>query len=216
MKRVMAVILSAATIFATFPVGVNASAVEKVKYGNSSYQVFQTEMNWDEANTYCLEIGGHLATITSENEQRFIESLLTEEHQGYWLGGTGEPNSKNWKWITDEKWEYSNWDIGEPNYSGEYLQIYTNGKWDNTYNDGDHGGGIKKHGFICELDNNKQTNNSDSFDITGKYTGTYTAHQGLTGLNLIISKKMTFMMEFLIFMPLKKIQMFQMVLIFVI
>ncbi|MDO5804194.1 MAG: stalk domain-containing protein [Clostridia bacterium] len=189
MKRMMAVILSAITIFATFPVGVNASAVEKVKYGNSSYQVFQTEMNWDEANTYCLEIGGHLATITSENEQRFIESLLTEEHQGYWLGGTGEPNSKNWKWITDEKWEYSNWDIGEPNYSGEYLQIYTNGKWDNTYNDGDHGGGIKKHGFICEWDNNKQTNNSDSFDITGKYTGTYTAHQGLTGLNLIISKK---------------------------
>lgn len=42
----------------------------------NTYQIFDLNMTWTEAKEYCEEIGGHLVTITSEEEQANINSLL--------------------------------------------------------------------------------------------------------------------------------------------
>lgn len=55
-----------------------------------------------------MGIQGHLATITSDEENWWIvENLggaLTLDH---WLGGI--KNNDDWQWITGEVWDYTNW-----------------------------------------------------------------------------------------------------------
>lgn len=77
-------------------------------------------------------------------------------YEGYWLGG--RKNTK-WKWITGEKMKYTYFSSGEPNSSGEYLQIYKNGYWDDTTKDGTGNSSIRQHGFICEWDRKKDMKN---------------------------------------------------------
>ena len=68
---------------------------------------------------------GHLATITSANEDRFLwENLRQAVAGGYWLGGykavNGGAVADGWAWVTGEPFEYTNWLAGNPNdYFGE-------------------------------------------------------------------------------------------------
>ena len=131
---------------------------------SDKYKVWDVELNWYDAKAYCESIGGHLATITSAEELTNILKLL-ESHSSiefYWLGGTDQVNEGQWKWITGEKWEYTNWDIenGEPNqYNGteeDYLQLYNyysrkRGTWNDLLPTSPNNL-TPKYGFICELD----------------------------------------------------------------
>lgn len=101
---------------------------------------------WDETKEYCEKMGGHLATITSEEEQEVIENYLESyaEYDHYWLGGYRE-SGDSWKWITGEECEVYNWDSGEPNGTGDYIEIYSDGTWDDTHNDN-----TDMEGYICE------------------------------------------------------------------
>lgn len=103
--------------------------------------------NRTESIEYCEAMGGHLATITSQEEQDIIEENIEKyaKYERYWIGGTLENNQ--WVWLTGEAMEYSNWGSGEPNGSGEYMDIYPNGIWDDT-----HGQNNKVKGYICEWD----------------------------------------------------------------
>lgn len=99
---------------------------------------------WDEAKEYCEQMGGHLATITSEEEQQIIQECLENsgEYKQYWIGGFKD---ENWEWITGENAEYSNWDSGQPSGNGGCLEIYNTGFWDDTKNEDQN---VK--GYICE------------------------------------------------------------------
>jgi hypothetical protein len=129
------------------------------------YQVFNNWLNWDEAKTYCESIGGHLATITSVSEQNYISAILNNSSslKYYWLGGTDEQVEGNWKWITGEKWEYSNWGKGEPNNGTiaiENYLVYFNTSLDGnvsvikgSWNDlpkSSYSNQTPSFGFICE------------------------------------------------------------------
>ncbi len=100
------------------------------------YQLFNSELSWDEAKKYCEDIGGHLVTITSAEEQAFIETLLTlpdAEKSYYWIGASDAQKEGMWSWVTDEPFDYANWKAKEPNNEHDkehYLHIYRN-----TYND---------------------------------------------------------------------------------
>jgi hypothetical protein len=86
----------------------------------------QHDVTWQEAadELGTLAPGYHLATITSQEENDFIWSLL--EPLGleveWWLGGFQEPPSQlnpllGWTWLTGEPWDYTNWEGREPNDS---------------------------------------------------------------------------------------------------
>ena len=145
------------------------------EFNGNQYAVIDESMTWTEAKAYCENLGGHLATITSEEEQAFIESIMEDAtgYEAYWIGGYKDTS---WEWVTNETFIYTNWAPGEPNHDdAEYLQIYspTNGydifRWDNTWNDGDHAGnGIKEEGLICEWGDNTSipTSITTTFDTT--------------------------------------------------
>ncbi len=68
---------------------------------------------------------GHLATVTSAEENAFIASTFPQATlEGYWLGGnqldTGGEPGEGWAWVTGEPFaSYTNWAPGEPNNLGE-------------------------------------------------------------------------------------------------
>lgn len=81
-------------------------------------------ITWTEANTIAGSsiyggLGGHLATITSDEENNFIFSSFGVNNRPLWLGGFQEPSASepfgDWQWVTGESWLYSNWTGGEPN-----------------------------------------------------------------------------------------------------
>ena len=96
------------------------------------YEVVLTGMPWPEARAtadtmYWMGLRGHLATITSEGEQSWLWELVEPVFGntiGVWLGGyqdppESQPPDANWRWVTEEPWEYTNWAPGEPNdYQG--------------------------------------------------------------------------------------------------
>ena len=120
-----------------------------VEFKEHYYMLFDLGgLTWEEAVAYCENIGGHLATITSDNEQSFVESLtVLGERIDYWLGGTEVDGVVTW--ITGEKYIYSNWYVGEPNndmgFEEVYLEMCPNGVWNDVGNTS-----LENNGFICE------------------------------------------------------------------
>jgi hypothetical protein len=70
-------------------------------------------------------VAGHLATITSAQENAFIISQwpALDAH----IGGTDAAVEGTFQWITGETWLYTNWNAGEPNDAGgneDCLEIF--------------------------------------------------------------------------------------------
>lgn len=113
-------------------------------------------LSWEEARDWASSLTytdastgitytGHLATITSHEENTFIAQLAgeTTDLEHYMLGGYQSPPNPesdfaaDWHWVTGEEWAYDNWRSGEPNnefrYAGapgygwteQYLQFFT-------------------------------------------------------------------------------------------
>lgn len=91
-------------------------------------------------------VQGHLVTITSAEEQDFLQNQFPHDvFTVYWLGGFQDKNASDysepdgaWKWVTDEPFEYANWAPEEPNNMGtgseEFLVMYsTSWKWNDYY-----------------------------------------------------------------------------------
>jgi len=126
-----------------------------VVFNGSAYQVFDIGMTWHEAKAYCESLGGHLVTITSQEEQEHIRQLISSESkEAYWLGAKRSDNNwDEWEWISEEMFAYTNWADWEPNGSGAYMQMFAeSGRWDDTLADVNYEGGQKywNMGFICE------------------------------------------------------------------
>lgn len=121
-------------------------------YEGRMYLIVTENMSWFSASAHCEKLGGHLATITSAEEQAFIESYMNAVSFSdvAWIGAFND--GVKWRWITDEAYEYTNWAPGQPDCSGSkeffaYINYQTFGQW----NDGTHDGKIA---FICEWEVN--------------------------------------------------------------
>jgi len=79
---------------------------------------------WSQAEAAARARGGHLATITSPEENAFVHRLITDslywnqDRWGPWLGGfqpaaSTEPDG-GWQWVTGEPFTYTNWTAGQP------------------------------------------------------------------------------------------------------
>ena len=129
-------------------------------YAGHHYAVYNIGMTWPAAKLFCEKMGGHLATISSSGENKYLSDFIKSNgiHTAY-FGYTDEAQEGTWVWVTGEKITYTNWHSGEPNNDmvGEnYAEFY----WsfdDGTWNDGDFGGytGSDSTNFICEWDTNK-------------------------------------------------------------
>ncbi|MBL7044774.1 MAG: protein kinase [Pirellulaceae bacterium] len=84
------------------------------------YQRIDVPMSWHEAKEYCESLEGHLATVTSSEENVFVYENFGTDHV-CWLGATDEAEEGTWQWVTGEPFEYTNWFRGQPSGGVEHY-----------------------------------------------------------------------------------------------
>ena len=68
------------------------------------YQYFSSYESWTDASSYCQNLGGELASVTSSDINDFL-TTLTEDPA--WVGGY--KNDGNWNWSDGSTFDYTNW-----------------------------------------------------------------------------------------------------------
>lgn len=121
------------------------------------YQIFKGVRTWKEAKVFCEVLGGHLATLTTAEENEFVYRFMRD--CGYltaYFGLSDEKRVGDWRWVTGEPFEYANWHRGEPSRSGRerygmYFYKHTDGTWNDShfYEDAEVDPGCS---YICEWD----------------------------------------------------------------
>lgn len=126
------------------------------QYNSHMYKVYRQKLSWNEAKEKCEKLGGHLATITSSDEQSFIEQLCRNKGE-LWIG-LRRVNDNSFAWVTGEQVSFTNWGGGEPNnywqldYPGENT-VAARPDW-NDY----HENNLENiSGYICEWDSAEQS-----------------------------------------------------------
>jgi len=82
-------------------------------FGNH-YCMVPLPMKWNDANAFAQRLGGHLATIASNEKWTWLQQAFTNLDYTY-LGGFKEGNSGKRKWVTGEKWDFAAWAPSQPN-----------------------------------------------------------------------------------------------------
>lgn len=114
---------------------------------NSEYP----QLTWEEAKLACEQLGGHLVTITSSEEQDFIESLDSTTCIGewsVWIGLSRPEGTGPWTWITGEPYEYTHWADTEPSGDGSCVAMRTK-NYGYGWNDAD---ANTPFAYVCEWD----------------------------------------------------------------
>jgi Protein kinase domain/Sulfatase-modifying factor enzyme 1/Lectin C-type domain len=106
---------------ATLTPPVPAKAGEVVTFAGHRYQFVPGNVSWTVAKAKAESMGGHLATVTSKEENTWLQKtfdafMATEPNKNCWLGGYAEDKNKPWQWVTGEPFEFQDWHVSEPNY----------------------------------------------------------------------------------------------------
>ncbi len=92
------------------------------------YQVLvsPTNVSWFEARGRAQDLGGHLATLTTSDENRWAHAITVNAagawgawnggwEFGPWIGGyRASPSDVSWKWVTAEPWDFTAWHPSQP------------------------------------------------------------------------------------------------------
>ena len=111
-------------------------------------QFFQR--SWDDAESYCVGLGGHLASVLSDQDSAELYHVPTADFETLWIGGSNRQTG-NWSWSNGNTWDYTNWYPGNGFYSAqpnggdnqclEFSAAY-------AWSDNDC---MKKNAFFCEF-----------------------------------------------------------------
>lgn len=152
--------------------------------GRYYYLYNGTVSTYEAAEEYCESLGGHLATITSQDENDALYAYIKSKGVDTAYFGLSDAETRGtYKWVTGEEVDYLNWHVNEPNHEGgrelygEFYWKYQNGQW----NDGDfaHGTVSDSRYFICEWESEQS--------LLGHWVGKYYNNLGIMALDLEIT-----------------------------
>ena len=146
---------------------------ERIILNGHIYESYKGCASWSDAKLFAEQLGGHLAVITSSEEQNAIQELVSEGN--YWIGATDEDEEGIWKWVTGEPFVYSNWHPdGQPdNWDDKehYAHVYGNsGFWNDLPLNGLDSSVIAT-GFIVEYEPELITTKTYNGHIYEVYSG---------------------------------------------
>jgi hypothetical protein len=99
------------------------------------YERVNAEVTWHQAKQQAEDMGGHLATITSDAENTWVYDNFGGGDA--WLGATDEGSEGTWIWVTGEPWGYTRWASNQPDNAGsrEHYLHYRGSHPAYTWND---------------------------------------------------------------------------------
>ena len=108
----------------------------KVTFSGHTYQLIWSKYGWDDMEAYCESVNGHLACITSAEEDDFLYKYIRKNGiNNAVFGFTDDRHEGEWVWVSGEPTIYVNWAPGEANneYGDEhwahYYEKYPTGQW---------------------------------------------------------------------------------------
>lgn len=137
-----------------FTINYKLSPDATATFNGKTYELYNKTLAWNHAYKFCEQQGGHLVTITSQEEQSFIEELLTSSTNArIWAGGTDVYQNKTWNWVTRERFDYTNWSESHSDSDTKYHLVLNKntGKWDDTTSDTSINT-YSAYSFICEYE----------------------------------------------------------------
>ncbi|MBL9176471.1 MAG: protein kinase [Verrucomicrobiaceae bacterium] len=103
-------------------------------FGGHRYQLIEEKLRWDAAKARAESLGGHLATITSKEENEWLKNslgLLKGTRSHVFLGGSRSVDDGRWTWVTGEPFDLSFWLGDVPDTHDPYLAFYLDqSRWD--------------------------------------------------------------------------------------
>ena len=87
-------------------------------FGGTSYYLFKDAMTWQQARAKAETMGGHLATITTAEEDAWVRNTFGPRlavGQLFLIGASQERSDSPWQWVTGEPWNFTAWYGGAPN-----------------------------------------------------------------------------------------------------
>ncbi len=111
----------------TLMFGGPSDLIQNVNATFHDYELIREDITWDSANRSAMYKGGHLATITSDDEFNLIVQLVSDMGCSFcWLGGRTEiavdGGVASW-WITGESMPDKYWCVTEPSGTdGERIE----------------------------------------------------------------------------------------------
>ena len=68
------------------------------------YKYFDWRSTWSQAEDDCVGDGGHLASVSSNEEVGELDSVIPEVNsRGVWIGGKNRKIG-NWSWVNGKQW----------------------------------------------------------------------------------------------------------------
>ena len=65
------------------------------------------KLNVSAAEQFCINQGGHLASVGSQEEQEDLIKVANK--RPVWLGGRRRADGAGWEWLDGRKWDFQNW-----------------------------------------------------------------------------------------------------------
>ncbi|XP_042869527.1 macrophage mannose receptor 1-like isoform X1 [Penaeus japonicus] len=107
-------------------------------WDNHCYYFGLESKSWSDSRSWCqANLGSDLASITSEDENTYINSVLANQYVNAWIGLHDNDAGEEWHWMDGANFGYTNWMDGEPNnqdgleHCGEIRSsdYYYSGMW---------------------------------------------------------------------------------------
>lgn len=162
--------------FASNSVDFDTSKVPSdASYFNGHYYKIYNDDNdqstWTNAETLCEENGGHLVTITSDDEWKFVNKL-NKKSSDLWIGARLDDDQVDFHWVTGESFTDTD-RVEYDNYFSNEFYLYLS---DDKYKDNNNSSGFK-HGYICEWDGKNTLDSIPMSTTVAENAVTHNGHQ---------------------------------------
>ena len=88
---------------------------ESVEYKEGpKYEYVRYQFTWQRAEDYCVERGGHLASVSSEIDIGAVYSdfdfvAMEYDLSSIWLGAKKDRSKNQWNWVNGKDWVFEDW-----------------------------------------------------------------------------------------------------------
>uniref|UniRef100_A0A8C5J7N2 MRC1 protein n=1 Tax=Junco hyemalis TaxID=40217 RepID=A0A8C5J7N2_JUNHY len=99
------------------------------RYGDSSYSIISSEMQWEEARRNCQDKSADLASISDAYIHSFLWIQMLKYGKPVWIGLNSNMTGGYYKWTNNWKTRYTKWAAGEPKENNACVYLDLDGTW---------------------------------------------------------------------------------------